>query len=115
MPPSEDSPTTWTNKIVGDTPPQYPPALKLALQHFDAEHLLEAKQERDLTPEEKETLDGCRLFQSMLNDLDSSLEHMRSFQAYEDELYSKIVPLIYDTFEELDEDSAAVLQVGTNL
>jgi len=110
--PTESTATSWTNKITGDTPPQYPPALKLALQHFDAEHLLEAEQERKLTGEENETLDGCRLLQSMLNDLDRSLEHVRSFEAYEDELYSKIVPLIYDTFEELDEDSAAVLQVG---
>ena len=109
--PTDSSSMSWTHKYSGDSPPQYPPALNLALQHFDAEHLLEAEQERKLTLDEKETLDGCRLLQSMLHDLDCSLENVRSFDAYEDELYNKVVPLIYDTFDGLDEESGSVLQV----
>ena len=36
---------------------------------------------------------------------------MRSFAAYEEYLLKKAVPLIYGTFEELDEDSANMLQL----
>ena len=108
MTPTDSSLKEWTHKITGNTPPQYTPALNLALQHFDAEDIL--NKEGSLTVEEKETLDGCRLLQSMLHDLDRSLENMRSFDAYEDELYSKVIPLIHDTFEQLDEESASVLQ-----
>jgi hypothetical protein len=48
----------------------------------------------------------------MIHDLDLKLttNQVRSFAAYEEDLYTKIVPLIHDTFEELDEDSAALLQ-----
>ena len=100
----------WTNTIEGSRPPHYGPALAATMGHFDATEILEAGQERKLTVEERETLDGCRLLQSMIHDLDANLDDIRSFSAYEDELYAKVVPLIHDTFEELDEDSAQVLQ-----
>mmetsp|Transcript_2164 Transcript_2164/g.4965 ORF Transcript_2164/g.4965 Transcript_2164/m.4965 type:complete len:655 (-) Transcript_2164:877-2841(-) len=100
----------WTNTIEGSRPPHYGPALAATMGHFDATEILEAGQERKLTVEERETLDGCRLLQSMIHDLDANLDDIRSFSAYEDDLYAKVVPLIHDTFEELDEDSAQVLQ-----
>ena len=100
----------WTNTIDATRPPHYGPALAATMGHFDATEILEAGQERKLTVEERETLDGCRLLQSMIHDLDANLDDIRSFSAYEDDLYAKVVPLIHDTFEELDEDSAQVLQ-----
>ena len=100
----------WTNTLDGSRPPHYGPALATTMAHFDATAILEAGEERKLTVEERETLDGCRLLQSMIHDLDNSLDTIRSFAAYEEDLYNKVVPLIHDTFEELDEDSAMVLQ-----
>lgn len=100
----------WTNTLGGSRPPHYGPALATTMAHFDATAILEAGEERKLTVEERETLDGCRLLQSMIHDLDNSLDTIRSFAAYEEDLYNKVVPLIHDTFEELDEDSAMVLQ-----
>lgn len=100
----------WTHKIKSDTPSQYTPTLNMAMSHFDAEHLLEIQSERPLTAEETETLEGCRLLRSMLQDLDSSLEKVRSFEQYEEDIYTQIIPLIHETFEELDEESASVLQ-----
>jgi hypothetical protein len=99
----------YTNDMSG-IPTIYQLALQAAMSHFDAEHLLEAKQERDLTMEERETLDGCKLVQSMIHDLDNQLEHIRSFAAHEDELYGRIIPLLYDTFELMDDKTSDVLQ-----
>ena len=100
----------WTNTLDGSRPPHYGPALATTMAHFDATAILEAGEERKLTVEERETLDGCRLLQSMIHDLDAGLDTVRSFAAYEEDLFNKVVPLIHDTFEELDEDSAMVLQ-----
>jgi UDP-glucose 6-dehydrogenase len=84
------------------------------LSHFDATHIMEQedKENRKLTVEERETIDGCRLLQSMIHDLNSNLSSgiLRSFNAYEEELYKKVVPLINGTFEELDEESSTLLQ-----
>jgi hypothetical protein len=99
----------YTNEMSG-IPAIYQMALQAAMSHFDAERLLEVKQERDLTMEERETLDGCKLVQSMIHDLDNQLEHVRSFAAHEDELYGKIIPLLYDTFELMDDRTSDVLQ-----
>jgi hypothetical protein len=70
------------------------------------------KENRQLTVEERETIDGCRLLQSMIHDLNANLSSgsLKSFIAYEDELYKKVVPLINGTFEELDEESSSLLQ-----
>jgi hypothetical protein len=63
-----------------------------------------------LTTEERETLDGCKLMQSILHDLDGALETTRSFAAHEDALYRQVIPVIQDTFESYDEDTAGTLQ-----
>jgi hypothetical protein len=99
----------YTNEIAG-IPAIYQIALQTAMSHFDAEEILEAKQTRDLTMEERETLDGCKLVQSMIHDLDTDLEHIRSFAAHEDELYGRIIPLLYGTFEAMDDSTSDVLQ-----
>jgi len=99
----------YTNDMTG-IPAIYQMALQAAMSHFDAQELLEIKQERDLTMEERETLDGCKLMQSMIHDLDNQLENVRSFAAHEDELYGRIIPLIYDTFELMDDKTSDLLQ-----
>ena len=100
----------YTNQWHGP-PSMYQVALQTALSHFDADPILElqAKGEK-LTTEQRETLEGCKLFQSMLHDLDVKLENVSSFAAHEQELYQKIIPLIYDSFEEVDESTSQVLQ-----
>jgi len=99
----------YTHQMNG-VPPIYQIALQTAVSHFDAEEILEVKQERDLTVEERETLDGCKLVQSMIYDLDADLDRVRSFAAHEEELYGRIIPLLYDTFEAMDDHTADVLQ-----
>ncbi|GFH59224.1 hypothetical protein CTEN210_15700 [Chaetoceros tenuissimus] len=103
----------WTHKMNG-IPSTYASVLNETMGYFDAEHLLEIKEEGEqpLTTEERETLDGCKLLQSMIHDLDANLSsgQYRSYPAYEEDLYTKVVPLIHDTFEELDGDSAELLQ-----
>ncbi len=113
IPIKEDgSEKSWTH-LIKNVPAFYTSILNETMGHFDASHLHELKEEeeRDLTMEERETLDGCKLLQSMIHDLDANLSsgNLRSFAAYEEDLYTKVVPLIHDTFEELDSDSAAVL------
>ena len=99
----------YTNEMNG-VPIVYQMALQAATSHFDAEPLLEAKLERELTTEERETLDGCKLVQSMIHDLDAQLQDIRSFAKHEDELYGRIIPLLYDTFEAMDDQTSDVLQ-----
>jgi hypothetical protein len=104
----------WSNEHYvkyGIRPAAYQPILNAALSHFDAYDILEASRDRELTVEERETLDGCKLLRDMLHDMDASLEWTRSFDAYEDHLMNVAVPLIYGTFEELDEESAGILQL----
>jgi hypothetical protein len=100
----------YTNEMTG-IPAIYQATLQAAMSHFDAEELLEIKQERELTMEERETLDGCKLMQSMIHDLDNQLADIRSFAAHEDELYGRIIPLIHDTFEMMDDNTSDILQV----
>jgi hypothetical protein len=110
----ENDEKMWTHHIETTSPPLYNALLNETMAHFDATHILEIKEEeeRSLTTEERETLDGCKLLQSMIHDLDVNLSSgkIRSFAAYEEELYSKAIPLIHDTFEELDTESAELLQ-----
>ena len=112
LPATMEKKLQWSHTIDIDTPPDvYTIALRTAMSHFDAEILLEKKSRgEELSPEERETLDGCKLMQSLLHDVDAGLEKVRSFQAHEDELYNKIIPLIHDTFESYDEETANVLQ-----
>lgn len=100
----------YTNDMTG-IPSIYQSTLQAAMSHFDAEELIELKQERELNMEERETLDGCKLMQSMIHDLDNQLVDIRSFAAHEDELYGRIIPLIHDTFELMDDTTSDVLQV----
>ncbi|KAL7426557.1 hypothetical protein ACHAXM_000507 [Skeletonema potamos] len=105
---------SWTNfhfNRHGPRPSAYQPILNAVLSHFDADAILEASRERELTVEERETLDGCKLLRDMIHDLDSSLDTMKSFAAYEEYLVNVAVPLIYGSFEELDEESAGMLQL----
>lgn len=98
----------WTHLM--DGPPLiFSISLKKAMAHFDAEALLEEKMKRELTSEERETLDGCKLLQSMLHDLDVGLSDVRSLGAHEQDLMQRIIPLIHDTFEGYDEETADVL------
>jgi hypothetical protein len=102
----------WTNhhyNHYGSRPSLYHGVLNAALSHFDADSILEASKERELTVEERETLDGCKLLRDMIHDLDSSLDTMKSFAAYEEYLVNVAVPLLYGSFEELDEESTGVL------
>lgn len=55
---------------------------------------------------------GCRLLQQLIQGLNSQLTHYTSFKHYESELSGHITPLLDDRFEELDETSAAMLQVS---
>ena len=101
----------WTHEL-GDAPPQvYQVALQQAMAHFDATEILQAAQDgQELTTEQRETLDGCKLLQSLLHDVDNGLEKVRSFSLHEEFLSGKIIPLIYDTFESYDDDTANVLR-----
>lgn len=104
-------PLSWTNEISeGLIQSQYLPAYNAAMGHFDAESILEVQRERPLTVEERETVQGCRLLQQMLYDLDKSLQHTKSFHEYEDNLHTNVIPLIHSAFEELDETSTDLLQ-----
>ena len=103
----------YTNDMTG-IPNIYQSTLQAAMSHFDAEELIELKQERELSMEERETLDGCKLMQSMIHDLDNQLADIRSFAAHEDELYGRIIPLIHDTFELMDDTTSDVLQVSSD-
>lgn len=132
---------SWTNlhyNEYGARPSAYQPILNAVLSHFDADDILEASRERELTVQERETLDGCKvrycivgmdnnilcadfrltifllllqLLRDMIHDLDASLDTMKSFAAYEEYLVNVAVPLIYGSFEELDEESAGMLQL----
>jgi len=111
IPATMEKKLAWTHEME-HAPQAYDVALKTALQHFDADELLEKKAQNDddLTPEERETLDGCKLMQSVLHDLDVALPEIRSFAAHEDTLYRQVIPVIQDTFESYDENTAQVLQ-----
>jgi len=102
----------WTQLMDkgGSPPPIYQTALNTAMGYFDAEHLIESATERELSPEERDTLDGCRLIQTLISDLDVELSSVRSFAAYEDNLFTKVIPFLHDRFEGLDDESAGVLQ-----
>lgn len=110
----KSSPPIWSNEHnvkYGIRPATYQPILNAALSHFDAYDILEESRDRELTVEERETLDGCKLLRDMLHDMDASLDATKSFDAYESHLMNVAVPLIYGTFEELDEESARILEL----
>jgi len=101
----------WTHELSeGTMQSLYLPAYNAAMGHFDAESILELQRERPLTVEERETVQGCRLLQQMLYELDKSVQKTKSFHEYEDNLHTKVIPLIHNAFEELDETSTDLLQ-----
>lgn len=107
---SKDDQLQWTHHMTG-LPEAYQIALKAAMAHFDAEEILELKaQGVELDADQRETLDGCKLMQSLLHDVDAGLDKVRSFAAHEEFLLQQIIPLIHDTFESYDEDTAKVLE-----
>lgn len=111
---NEKDSNSWTNTMVGP-PISYLNALKKALRHFDAEDILqklygENDKERELSEDERETLEGCKLLSNMLHDLDANLENIRSYKAHEEDLYNRIIPLIYNTFAEYDSTTATILE-----
>mmetsp|Transcript_17313 Transcript_17313/g.32837 ORF Transcript_17313/g.32837 Transcript_17313/m.32837 type:complete len:554 (-) Transcript_17313:93-1754(-) len=110
LPATMDKTLQWTHEMT-QPPAAYQMALRTAMAHFDATEILELKQQGvDLTTEQRETLDGCKLMQSLLHDVDTSLENVRSFAQHEQDVYERIIPLIHDTFEGYDEETAQVLQ-----
>ena len=110
LPATMDKTLQWTQHMQ-QPPAAYQVALKTAMAHFDATELLDLKEEGiDLSTEQRETLDGCKLMQSLLHDVDASLESVRSFAQHEQDLFQRIIPLIHDTFEGYDEDTAQILQ-----
>ena len=98
----------WTHLMAGP-PPFYQKVLNIALSHFDGEALLEAKQERNLTDEEAETLEGAKYLQSLLHELDAEIANVISFSAYEEHVMNVVIPALFGTFEELDEPSTHIL------
>jgi hypothetical protein len=101
----------WTNELPDSVPAAYERALKVSMQYFDAEEVVQAKLEgKTLTAEQRETLDGCKLLQSLFHDLDAGLPKQRSLAAHEQYLTETVIPLIHDTFESYDEESAQVLE-----
>jgi hypothetical protein len=98
----------WTHLMTG--PPKfYHQVLNLALSHFDGEALLEAKLERSLTPEEEETLDGAKVLQSLLREMDAGIDTVTSFSQHEQHVMNVVIPTLSSTFEELDEPSTHML------
>jgi hypothetical protein len=79
LPATMDKKLVWSN--VMHSPPQvYQLALKTAMMHFDAQDIIQAKLDgKDLSSAERETLDGCKLLQSLLHDVDAGLDKLRSF------------------------------------
>ncbi|KAL7549634.1 hypothetical protein ACHAWF_012899, partial [Thalassiosira exigua] len=95
----------------GPRPLAYQPILNAALSHFDAESILEASRARELTTEERETLDGCKLLRDLIHDLDAGLDEIDSLAAHEEYLADVVAPVMYGSFEELDEESAGMLRL----
>jgi hypothetical protein len=57
--------------------------------------------DRTLTPEERETVDGCKLLQGMLVEQDRVLGSVRSLAVYNSDLATSVIPLIRENFEEV--------------
>lgn len=107
--PTEPGVTEWTHTMT-QPPPVYPATYKTAVSYFDATEILEAKQVRELTDEEEQTLVGAKILLDMIQGLDVDLEGLRSFAQHEQELMATVMPIIDGKFEEIDEESLEVLQ-----
>lgn len=63
-----------------------------------------------LTEEEKEVREGCRIIQELIREMNKQLTSFTSMEVYSQELERRIIPLIASTFESLDEEAADRLQ-----
>jgi hypothetical protein len=97
----------WTNEM-SSGPLDYDVALRNALAHFDAPDLME-RDPSTLTHVERDTVQGCRLLQGILHDLDEALSRTRSWSTHQEYLYQHVIPTLYDTFDEYDDETANVL------
>ena len=96
------------NKLLGRRAPAprgYMAACEHALDHFS----FNLPTDRDPTSEEEELHEACRWLRQLLSDMNRQLVHFVSVAHYEEELVTQIMPMLNDKFEELDEQSAAVL------
>ena len=57
-----------------------------------------------------ETREGCAWVTQLISDLNANLADFQSFEHWELEISSQLVPMLHAKFEELDADSADVLQ-----
>ncbi len=94
----------------GGPPEGYMEACRGALDLFNPTALFEGKAEADLTEEEVETREGCRIIQELIRDMNRQLTSFTSAEAYTQELERRIIPMIASTFESLDEAAADALQ-----
>ncbi|CAM9809371.1 unnamed protein product [Phaeothamnion confervicola] len=89
-------------------PADYMDVCRAALRHFSPPP---PEGGRAPTPEELETLQGCRFLQQLVQDLNSQqMVKFTSFSHYESELATSIIPMVRDKFESMDEESADFLQ-----
>ena len=77
----------------------YVPASQRALAHFEAPAGADA-----------DVVEGCAWVRQLVGDLNASLAQFDSFERWEHEIATQLVPLLHAKFEALDEASADVLQ-----
>ena len=88
-------------------PPTYMKVCEEILDHFSPPPRQDVTKP---TEEEIELETGCQIIVNLIQEMNTNLIHFTSFTNYESELERRIIPLIYSTFEALDEDSANLLQ-----
>ncbi|GMI27009.1 hypothetical protein TeGR_g3731, partial [Tetraparma gracilis] len=93
----------------GTVLPTYEGALRNALGHFDVEPLVDKLAGGPLSDEEQSTLEGARLLQGLVVELDKSLSSVTSVAEHDRALRRDVVPAIHGSFEEMDETTAHVL------
>ncbi|TFJ81062.1 hypothetical protein NSK_007705 [Nannochloropsis salina CCMP1776] len=96
--------------LSGEPPGGYMEACRTALEVFNPTSLFEGRAEKELTEEELETREGCRIIQDLIRDMNRQLTSFTSTETYTQELERRIIPMIASTFESLDEDAADALQ-----
>lgn len=64
----------------------------------------------ELSPEEHDIREGCRIIQELIRDMNQQLPSFTSAESYTQELERRIIPLIASTFESLDDEAADRLQ-----
>jgi len=77
---------------------EYVPASQRVLAHFEAPGGADA-----------DVVEGCAWVHQLVSDLNASLPGFDSFERWEHEIATQLVPLLHNKFDGLDEDSVAVL------